>query len=346
MPTKAGPRSRHTGPTVYSVEAVLLAAVGYAWLEGCQSITGVAPQLDTLAFTVTPVAALASLALSTLVTTKSVQLVFMSLLMGLTAAYTYVLAEALTPVPVIAFGNSTNTTNMTSRPQAYVDAYLGGMTLFQPFAAISLGLLCVQTLVAAAPVSRCMWDTPLTGPTVMICTLLVTPLWPCNYWTILALGGVACVEAALGSPWEDSEWDPRAPQPDGGGVWTTRIVVQAAGALVRGYLGWALWGSLGATRTAPLVAAGVFVGVPVLVSGVNLLRSLKAALLIDATPPSPGPSRVTQPLAPTPPPIGLAPPPPKEPGAMPAAMSACFTTEAALFRPSEASAMWHPKKTR
>lgn len=349
MPTKnQRPRlsSRESvGPTVYSVEAALLSAVGYLWLEGCRSLTGTSPQLDTLAFTLIPMAALANLALSTLLTTKAVQLVFMSLVMGLTAAYVYTLTEALTPVPTL---NQTT----TPRDKAYVNSYLGGMTLFQPFAAISLAILCVLTLVAAAPVSRSLWDTQITGPTIMICTLLVTPLWQCYYWFIVTLGVVACLETAMGNPWatplvsEGGQTDSLTKVLTVPGVWAIRIILQLAGLFFRALLFIPLVTSLDTARTAPLVAAWLFVGIPVFVSAINIVRSFKTALRDLGTQnvnqaESEGDSASQEPTVTGP----SANAPFRYESAPPLRQSAFFTTEAALFRQTEASAMWNPKKT-
>lgn len=301
-----------------------------------------------------------NLALSTFMTTKSVQLVFMSLVMGLTAAYVYTLTEALTPEPSITYQNTTTHKNgtinagSTQRDKAYVNSYLGGITLFHPFAAISLALLCVLTIVSAAPVSRCMWDNPITGPTVMICTLLVTPLWQCNYWFILTLGGIACLETAIGSPCT-APLVLKGAKPDSltkiitvPGVWTMRITLQSAGLASRVLLFIPLVFSLDSTRTAPLVAACSFVGIPVFISAINIIRSVKTAWtdvraesLLASEQESDSNPLVLPVAEVTTPQLAAF----RYASAQPLRQSAFFTTEATLFRQTENSAKWNPKKT-
>ena len=352
--TSRGPMKQ--GPNIYTVETVILSIVGVAWMQGFQTLSSSFPLLDNWAFPAILVAAVVDLFLCTVMDARVVQRQFMAFTMGVTACYVYVACQILTPAPSNLSLNST----VPSLPDEYTTYFMGGGTgpLTPLNMAVSLAILVIQTLVAAAAISPYLWETPAVWSTVMIGVFLVSPLRTCSLATLVIFIIFATLEVATQLPREIpvrvAHW-----------ITTIALVVQFGGFVIRLVFVCLLHTSMGVSfitigqgalgqsnstglGQGALISMVLFLWIPTIVSLVSLGRVLWHTLvawgLVDGNihlfPPSEGSSTA---LPPGPPSVQRA----ADPSTLQASrlQSAFYTSEAKLFSPELSTSLWGTKKT-
>ena len=307
------------GPNIYTVEGVFIAAVGFGWYEGFQSLTSVTPPLDKWVFLCIAVASLVNTCLCTLpVDASVVQRHFLSLVLALTAAYLYVTCQVLAP-------SGQTITNSTYANSTYNAYYLDNEPSLTPVLlyariGVALGILCVQVLVAAAAVSPDWWGSPVTGPAVVIAVVMCSTVQSCAWVQplIYTLVGAVVLEAAT---------FPRPAQAEQEGLLliTTSIALAAQlfGTGIQVYLSYRVW-RVDFKETVPFAAGVICLGIPVLTAIVSLVNTCARLVTLSATVSTPQGVTAEAPLltqdAFSPAPTTL--------------QSAFYTTEAMLFRPT------------
>jgi hypothetical protein len=310
------------GPNIYTVEGMFIAAVGFGWYEGFQSLTSVTPPLDEWVFLCIAVASLVNTCLCTLpVDASVVQRHFLSLVLALTAAYLYVTCQVLAPSGQTITNSTYNAYYLDNQPP------LTPVLLYARIG-VALGILCVQVLVAAAAVSPDWWGSPVTGPAVVIAVVMCSTVQSCAWVQplIYTLVGAVVLEAAT---------FPRVAQAEQEGLLliTTSIALAAQlfGTGIQVYLSYRVW-RVDFKETVPFAAGVICLGIPVLAAIVSLVNTCARLVALSATVSTPPgvtaeASRVlyhptallTQ--------DALFPAPPT-------LQSAFYTTEAMLFRPT------------
>ena len=311
------------GANIYTVEGLVFAAIGVAWWETFASVVSSNVPLNTFAFCSIAVAAVANLGLSTLPKGETVQRLFMSVVMGITASYIYVVCQVLS-------GQSLMSNPVT---QFYLGTGVTQSVLPVVGLAGSLALLVIQTLVAAAAVSPNIWQSPGTGSIVVISVLLTSNIRVCALWAIGAL-----VLVSLGVILT-CQGDKKITRDNEGQVIICIIylIFQVIELAVMGVLGavLCLWNF---EHITPFVGAVALIGIPFLAgvfrliaAGIALFEAFNPAeltttpsVLPGGDPPAAGTAQIT---------VGTL------------FQTAFHSTEANLFRPSAKTAAWAPKKT-
>ena len=311
------------GANIYTVEGLVFAAIGVAWWETFASLVSSSVPLNTFAFCSIAVAAVANLGLSTLPNGEIVQRLFMSVVMGITASYAYVVCQVLS-------GQSLQSDPVT---QFYLGTGVAQSVLPVAGVAVSLALLATQTLIAAAAVSPDIWVSPVTGSTIVISVLLTSNIRVCALWAIgvLVLVSLGVVLTCQGGKKITRENEEQVI------ICIIYLLFQAIELALIGVLGavLCLW-NFG--HTTPLVGAVVLLGIPFLA---DVFRLIAAGIaLYEAF--NPG-ELTTIPSAVVTPKAGTVDPGSTGVGTM--FQTAFHSTEANLFRPSAKTAAWAPKKT-
>ena len=162
------------GPTMYAVEGMVLGVVAAAWVYSpLRSTFAPTPLLDELLVLPVGVMACVNLLLCTIMpNNEPVQAGFFGVALTAFIGYLFVALEA------------------QALPQ-YATVFFGGVFLFQIPAGISLGLLGVQTLLAAGALSQRLWQHTQWQEAAL---LLVAALLSCLCIVQnVQIGGVVCL---------------------------------------------------------------------------------------------------------------------------------------------------------
>ena len=296
---------------IYTVEGVIMSALGVGWCEIFASLTNGGCPLNSFAFYVIGIASLLNLFLCTVVSAQKIQVVFMSLVMGITASYIWVATKVLTAESI--------------KTSAYAQYFLGSNALKDLFPtlsiSISLSLLIVQTLIASAAVSPNLWTNPATGPTIIMAVFLSSEL---KYSGIIGavVYGLLAVGEVLTYPTN---------------LKTTPFVLLC---VALGFQLAVLFGGVvlltyqlasdNASLTV-LVVEAVLIGTPVLASGTRCINTAVAVVTAIGTEEHSESSTAAAPLK-------------NSIESLPQLQTAFYTTEANLFRATPLTAEWAPKK--
>ena len=296
---------------IYTVEGVIMSAVGVGWCEIFAALTIGGCPLNSFAFYVIGIAALLNLFLCTVVSAQKIQVVFMSLVMGITASYIWVAAKVLTAESI--------------QTSAYAQYFLGSNALKDLFPtlsiSISLALLLVQTLIAAAAVTPNLWTNPATGPTVIMAVFLSSGL---KYSGIL--GAVVYGLLALGEVLTYSANRATAPF-----ILLCVALGFQVGVLFGGVIFLTYQVSSDHASLAVLVVESVLIGIPVLASGTRCINTGAAVVAAMGREEHSDSSTAAVPQK-----TSIESPPQMQ--------TAFYTTEANLFRATPLTAEWAPKK--
>lgn len=343
------------GANIYTVEGVIISAVGFAWYEGVQSLRGVSPPLEQLIFQGVACAACVNLFLCTLpLNSAAVQRHFFSMVLAFFVAYTFVASVVISNsgkgVQYTSPGNAGNYT----LSQAYAALFLGDSPPWDPLLPYvgmggTLAILCVQTLVAAAAVSPNLWDSRVTGPMVMIALCMCSEVRSCVWPGVLALIAVVALEVLTSVRDTDAAGYPK----------TLLAVTAVCGTCQLVKIGIESYLSYRVLTTAELplgtlIVGGVGFGIPFIASWVTFvtgLVKLKTAadgvLSLKSEASSTFASNTACGLGTSAPPQSASRHtlrtvvPASDVGTL---QTAFHTSEASLFRPSTASGQWAPKK--
>lgn len=310
------------GANIYTVEGVIMSAVGVAWCELFAIVTGTGSPINAFAFYILAIAGLINIFLCTIMDACKVQQVFMSLVMGIAATYIWVAANILTAQSI--------------RDSLYAQYFMGASSLKDLFPvvgiSISLSLLVVQTLIAAAAVTPNLWDNPVTGPTVVIAVLLASKDKTCGLGYILIFAFVSLCEVVT---------YPKKPLDTTQKVQLTSFIILcvALGAQVAvGGLGIFFLLSrvtMDINNSPVLVTGCVLFGIPVLAS---ITRCIKTAVQVFDAAHKLEPNQEDVPVNPQASQMTV-------PQIYPQMQTAFHTTEASLFRATPLTTQWAPKKS-
>lgn len=315
------------GANIYTVEGVIMSAVGVAWCEIFAMVTGAASPINAFAFYVLAVAGLVNIFLCTIMDACKVQQVFMSLVMGIAATYIWVAANILAAQSI--------------RDSPYAQYFMGASSLKDLFPvvgiSISLSLLVVQTLIAAAAVSPNLWDNPVTGPTVVAAVLLASKDKTCGLVYILIFVFVSICEVVT-YPKQQLDTAPKV-------QWTPFIILCVALGAQVAVGGLSVFFLLSRVvmdidNSPVLVTECVLFGIPVLASIIRCIKTavqvFKASRKLEQNQEVPLAANV---------PVSTERAQMTMPGKFPHMQTAFYTTEASLFRATPLTSQWAPKKS-
>lgn len=343
------------GTNIYTIENVILAAVGFAWYEGWLSMTNAQSPLEQWIFVGAAISSSANLFLCTLpLNSTTIQRHFFVIILTFWVAYTYVVSLVTSQSDKVSeFTIHANASSNYTLSQASALYFLGDeppLDPLLPYIRIGgcLAIISVQTLVAAAATAPNLWDSRITGPSVITAVVLCSQVRECCLSAVWALTVAVILTVATKIDINKNEKNSIMALV----VTVLHVTAQIMVIGVEAYMIWRLL-TADASLIGPLIVGGVSVGISFLSSlaafiasllnlksAVDVFQSLKIDVDIDTqtyrlrnsiTPAHLIAHHTLRAVVPS-----------SEVGTL---QTAFHTSEANLFRPNPTSAQWGPKKT-